>query len=221
MKNTSIFLLPLAASLNAGELVPAQVPASAKWLLHANFDAMRASETGKAVFVRIEADHGAKLRAFKRMFPIHLLNDVHGVTLCGDGKPDHAVVLIHGGFDRPHIEDVMKAADACSEAAYEGMTILTWKDKGGIQHAAFVGRDLLVFSRQDGLLRQEWLTLKTNAPAPADPFFAAAGGKPLIAACAKLAEIGMPADSARILRRAHPANPRPHDPSNREWTLIE
>ena len=48
-------------------------------MLHADLDAIRSSETGKAVFSRIEADHGAKLRAFKRLFSLHPLNDLQGV----------------------------------------------------------------------------------------------------------------------------------------------
>ena len=57
---------------------------------------MRGSQTGKTVFARIEADHGAKLRAFKRMFSLHPLADLQGVTLYGDGKPKQAVALING-----------------------------------------------------------------------------------------------------------------------------
>ena len=67
MKKTAILLLALAASLPAAELVPARIPASAKWFLHADLDAMRESETGKAVFAQIEAEHGAKLTALKRI----------------------------------------------------------------------------------------------------------------------------------------------------------
>ncbi|MEI7910910.1 MAG: hypothetical protein WCK77_14835 [Verrucomicrobiota bacterium] len=107
MKNFILCLIPLAASLHAGELAPSQIPASAKWMLHADFDAMRGCETGKAVFQRVAAEHGAQLRAFERMFSVHLINDVHDVTLFGDGKPEHAVLLIGGKFDRAHIEVVV------------------------------------------------------------------------------------------------------------------
>ena len=203
MKKFILCLIPLAASLHAGELAPSQIPSAAKWMLHADFDAMRGCETGKAVFQQVEADHGAQLQAFKRMFSVHLIDDVHDVTLFGDGKPEHAVLLIKGKFDRAHIEDVLKGADNYSEATYEGMNILTWEDKGLSQHAAFAGPDLLVFSRQNDLLRQEILTLKANVQVPADPFFTADGATPLLCASANLAGVDMPTDSARILRMAN------------------
>lgn len=206
MKNTILCLLASAASLTAGELTPNQIPASAKWLLHGDIEGMRASETGKAVFQRIEADHGAKLVALKRMFSLHLLNDLKDVTLFGDGKKDHAVVLFEGNFNRAHIEDIVKAADEYSEAAHEGYTIHSWKDKGKTQHAAFATQNLLVFSLQEDLLREELDVLKANAPAAENPILPAAGSKPLIAAGAKLADIDIPRDAARILRTAEILN---------------
>ncbi|MCW1926603.1 hypothetical protein OKA05_28885 [Luteolibacter arcticus] len=202
MKTTVLFLAALAAPLFAGEMVPSQIPASAKWLLHADLDAMRGSETGKKIFTRIEDDHGAKLRAFKRMFSIHPLTDLRGVTLYGDGKPEHAVALIDGTFDRAHMEDVVKAADDYEESSHAGFTVHSWEDKGTGQHAAFASDQLLVFSRQKDLLKDALDVLKANAPASADPFFTAEGGKPLLAASAKLSEIDMPADAARLVRMA-------------------
>jgi hypothetical protein len=202
MKTTFLFLFGLAAPLVAGEIVPSQIPASAKWLLHADLDAMRGSETGKKIFTRVEDEHGAKLRAFKRMFSIHPLTDLHGITLYGDGKPQHAVVLIDGTFDRAHMEDVVKAADEYQESSHAGFTVHNWDDKGKDQHAAFASDRLLVFSHQEDLLKDALDVLKANAPASADSFFTAEGGKPLLAARAKLSEIDMPADAARLVRMA-------------------
>lgn len=203
MKKTIPCLLALIAPLTAGELTPSQVPAAAKWLLHADLEAMRSSETGKTVFEFIESEHGAKLVAIKRMFSLHLINDLRDVTLLGDGKKDHAVVLFDGTFDRAHIEDVLKAADDYSESSHAGFTIHSWKDKGKSQHAAFAAQDLLVFSLQDELLRHELDVLKGNAPALEIPIFPSDGSKPLIAIGAKLADIDMPGDTARILRNAN------------------
>ena len=202
MKNSILCLLALASPLLAGVLVPSRIPSSAKWMLHLDLDAMRSSETGKAVFSRIEADHGAKLLAMKRMFSLHLLNDLHDVTLYGDGKPEHAVALISGNFDRAHLEDVIKASDHYATTTHSGTMIHSWKDKKKHQHAAFAADGLFVFSAQDDLLRQALDVLKANAPVPADPFFNADGGKPLISASARLSEIEMPAETARTLKLA-------------------
>lgn len=198
----ALCFLALAARLHAGPIVPSQVPAAAKWQLHADLDAMRGSETGKSIFARIEADHGAQLRAFKRMFSIHPLNDLRGITLYGDGKPDHAVALIDGIFDLGHIQDVLGAADSHETDTHAGFTIHRWKDKDVWQHASFATDRLLVFSRQKDLLHEALDVLKTNAPAKADPFLAANVGNPLIAASARLSEIDLPGDEARLVRMA-------------------
>ncbi|MEO5917802.1 MAG: hypothetical protein ABIS50_26455 [Luteolibacter sp.] len=202
MKNQILCLIALTAPLSAAELVASQVPASAKWTLHLDMDAMRESETGKAIFARIEADHGAKLQGLKRISSVHLINDLNDITLLGDGKPEHAVALIHGTFDQGHMVDVVKASDDYSEENYNGFTIRSWKDKEQTQHAAFASDGLLVFSRQDDSLKQELDVLKTNAPATADPIFSSSGGKPLIAATANLGETELPPDASKILRLA-------------------
>ncbi len=202
MRSIFLCLLALLAPLHAGGIIPSQVPASAKWQLHADLDAMRGSATGKSIFARIEADHGAKLRVFKRMFSIHPLNDLRGITLYGDGKPDHAVALIDGTFDHAHIEDVLEAADSYETSAYIGIAVHHWKDKDVWQHAAFASESLVVFSRQKDMLLQALDVLKAKAPARPDPFFTALGGSPLIAASARLSEIDMPGDEARLIRMA-------------------
>jgi hypothetical protein len=202
MKSLVLGLLALAAPLLGGELQPSQVPDTAKWQLHADFDAMRASVTGKAVFARIEAEHGTQLRAFKRMFSIHPLHDLRGITLFGDGRPDHAVALIDGRFNRGHLEDVVRAADAYQATTHGDLTIHHWQDQGVAQHAAFAREDLLVFSRQRELLHQALDTLATRIPAERDPFFAELGGKPLVAASIRLSEIEIPGDAARLVRMA-------------------
>ncbi len=202
MKSAVLSILAFAVPVFAGELIPSQVPPSAKWLLHADLDAMRDSATGKAVFARIEADHGAKLQAFKRMFSLHPLTDLRGITFYGDGRPDRGVALIDGSFDRAHMEDVVKAADDYQAGEHAGATVHSWKDKGAKQHAAFASDGLLVFSRQLDLLRQALDTLQAGASADADPFFADAGGQPLVAASARLSEIDLPADAARLVRMA-------------------
>lgn len=202
MQTTILLLLAPAAVLTAGELVPAQIPATAKWVLHADLEGMRASETGKAVFAQIEKEHGAKLRALKRMFSFHPLNDLRDLTLCGDGKPEHAVMLLDGTFDRAHIEDVLRGADRHSEVPYAGLTIHTWDDQGTLQHAAFASSGLIAFSRQDNLLREELDVLTDKAPAASNPILPNPGSKPLITIGAQLADLPLPADSARILHTA-------------------
>ena len=202
MKRFPFILLALAAPLAAAEIQPARIPASANWVLHVDMDAMRATETGKAVLARIESEHGAKLRAAKRMFSVHPLTDLRDVTLFGDGRKDHAVVLFSGTFDRGHLTDLVKAADDYRESTHAGITIHSWKDKGAPQHAAFAADDLLVFSRFEQLLKDSLDVLKSPVPSSANAILPTTGSRPLVAAGARMKEIEMPEDSARVLKQA-------------------
>jgi len=215
MKLTLLCLLTLVAPLFAAEIVPSHIPLSAKWQLHADLDAMRASKTGKSIFARLEADHGAKLRAFKRMFSLHPLDDLRGITLFGDGKADHAVALIHGTFNREHIEDVIAAAEGYQSGTHAGFELQHWQDKGVAQHAAFAGENLLVFSRQKALLQEALDVLQARPPAARDPFLDAEGGRPLIAASARLSEIDLPGDEARLVRMARTLRLAAHEHGGR------
>jgi len=202
IKTSLLTLLLITPLAQAGELVPARIPASAKWLLHADMEAMRDSETGKRVFAAVEADHGDKLRAFKRMFSLHPIEDLSGVTLFGDGMPDQAVALIEGKFDREHIEDVLKGAENHSTADHADTMIHSWRDNEVMQHAAFAEDGLLIFSRQERLLRQSLDVLKDGGAAPiADELFAANRGLALVDVRARLSEINLPADAARLLNK--------------------
>jgi hypothetical protein len=194
----SLFLISPLAS--AGELQPAQIPATAKWLVHANLEEMRDSEAGKQLFARVEADHGDGLRAFQRMFSLHPINDLTGITLFGNGQPEQAVALIAGKFDRGHIEDVLKGAEEYSTADHGDLLIHTWRDKGILQHAAFFNDTLLVFSRQEQNLKQSLAVLKAGGEGSTeDELFRASVGKPLLDMRGRIGDLTLPADAARVL----------------------
>lgn len=215
MKLALLALLVFLPQLRAAELVASQVPASAKWQLHADLDAMRSSGTGQTLFALLESEHGKQLRAFKRMFSLHPLNDLRGITLYGDGKADHAVALIHGNFDRAHIEDVVSAADNHETGTHAGFTVHHWTDQDVAQHAAFASQNLLVFSRQADLFQEALDVLKAMPATQEDPFFKAQSGQPLIAASARLSEIDLPGDGARLVRMAKTLHLAAHEDEGR------
>jgi hypothetical protein len=195
------FLATLVTGLYAAELNPSRIPDSTNWLLHADFDAIRSSETGETVFNQVESEYGAKLRALKRMFSFHLINDVYDITLFGNGKPKQAVLLLHGKFDRAHITDVI-AAKNYTVSDYKGITVHSWTDENTKhQNAVFAADNLIVFSEQPALLHEALDQISSGTTRETAPFFTAAG-RPLVSAMARLGEIDMPADASRILRMA-------------------
>lgn len=191
----------LAASLQAAEFNPAHVSSDAKWWLHADLEAARGTEMGKRVVSVVEDKQGAQLRALKRMFSLNPLTDLKGITLYGDGRADHAVVLIHGKFDRAHLEDLVAAGDDYSSEEKDGTTIHSWTDKGKRQHAFFAQNDLLVFSHFPDLLNVAMTTLKSQGMAP-DPFVSAGSGAPFLVGSAMLSEVEMKGDESELLGHA-------------------
>lgn len=200
MKPHLLLLFALPAPAFAAELVPARIPATAKWQLHLDLDAARTSEIGKLIFSQIETEHGAKLQGLKRISGVHLLDDVHDVTFFGDGKPEHAVVLLNANFDKGHLVDVVKAADGYHAEVHGGITIHEWTDKDEPQFAAFASDQLLVFSRQGPAVKEE-LDLLQSPPVSGAAALANTA-PPLMSASANLSEIELPEDVSKILKLA-------------------
>jgi hypothetical protein len=202
MIRTLFSLIALTSPLLAGGLLPSQIPASAKWVFHVDMAAIRDSATGRAILGHVEAEHGDQLRAASRMFGFHPVQDMHGVSLHGDGTKDHGVAIFHGKFDREHLEDIVRAAEGYSSSRHGDHTVHSWRDKGSIQHAAFIGADLLVVSRQKNLLEANLDVTDGKAPASEDPLFTAeqpAGS--LGIAAARLSGMALPADAAKMIRK--------------------
>jgi hypothetical protein len=201
---TSIFslLVALALPLTAGQWQPAHISPEAKWLVHADFDAMRNSESGKAVFSLLEADQGKQLRALSPFFALQPLNQLHGITCYGDGKFHHATALIAGQFDRPLIENLVKIAPGYAGFSHAGFDVHSWLEKGTKQYAAFASDGVLVFSRQEQGLKQALDVFQTPTAHPVPEFLALEAGQPLVVARARMADMDLPADLSHFVQLA-------------------
>ena len=157
----STILLPVVALVGAALPVhatpfkPAQVSGMANWFVHADLDALRSTETGKTLMEAVEAEHGAKLRAIKRMFSLNPLKDLKGITLYGSGEKDEGVVLIRAACDRAHLEDLIAAAKDHETSKHGDATVHSWFDekKDKPQHGAFHNDDLVIISDHKRLVR--------------------------------------------------------------------
>ncbi|GAA5115528.1 hypothetical protein JIN84_20295 [Luteolibacter yonseiensis] len=192
------FLTPLTA----GQWQPSQISSGAKWMVHADIDAMRESRTGQAVFSLIEANHEERFPSLTAFFTLQPLDEIHGITLYGDGTPENSAALIDGKFDRQGLESLLRFADTAAQLTHAGTVVHSWLDDGVRQYAAFANENLLVFSRQEEGLKRALDTLKTPPPAAEDSFTANESGKPLLVARARISEIGLPSDLAKLVRMA-------------------
>lgn len=194
--------ITLLTPLRAAELNPAQISPQANWWFHADLDGARASLVGKRMVTEIQSRMGPKLTALKRMFSVNPLTDLSSITLYGDGRQDHAVALIHGQFDRAHLEDLVKAADQYDATDHAGLVIHQWLDKGKTQFASFAADDLLAFSHDPILLRQAIDVLSSGIGMAADEFVTASPSRPIIAAAVDMTEIEMDQETSRLVREA-------------------
>ena len=200
MKHLLLALI-LGASVHAAELNPSHIAADANWWLHADLEAVRDTEIGKRVVDTIEDKKGAQLRAVKRMFSINPVTDLMGITLYGDGGKDRAVAIIHGSFDRAHLEDLVAAADDYSSEKRGQFTVHSWTDKKKRQHAFFAADDTLVFSHFESLLESAMETLGGKGMDP-DAFVAAGSASPFLVGSANLSEVEMDDDGSELLGHA-------------------
>ncbi len=203
MKLLITSLIVATATAHAGPWNPQHVSAEAKWMVHADFDGMRATTMGQGLGERLNAMHGPQLRAVKRMFSVNPLTDLAGITLYGPGQQDHAVALLDGRFDRAHIEDVVGGADNYQHHRHGEVTVHQWTDKNKTQFGAFAGDNLIVFSEHQALVHHALDVLAGKAATAAEvPFLTTGAGQTVVAGFARLAEIEMHGEESRLLRKA-------------------
>ncbi|MGJ8697235.1 MAG: hypothetical protein ACSHYF_13030 [Verrucomicrobiaceae bacterium] len=155
MKSSTLLLSLLAAPLlHAAPFDPSHLSGDAQWFLHADLEALQKTTVGKTALQAIRADHKEGLLHIQETFHVDLSRDIRNVTLFGDGAPNRAAVLIDGGIDRKHLEQVIGYADDYDSFLYQGATVHTWTDKDGEkkQFAAFHADDLAIVSEHRALV---------------------------------------------------------------------
>lgn len=201
MKSSILSLLTaLASPLLAGPCVPEQISPDAKWLVHADFDAMRDSRTGQAVFSWLEADQGKRVRAISPFLAMQPLTGLHGITLYGNGSPGNAAALVDGKFDRALLENLVRTTKGYAGFTHAGHTVHSWVEEGAKQHAAFASDNLLVFSREEEGLKKALDAVAVPSPVQANPLLVAEEGKPLVVARARFSEMTLPDDLSRLVK---------------------
>lgn len=201
-------LLPLGAallatlSLQASPFKPSQISNQANWFVHADLDVLRDTSVGKIVMDTIEKEHGAQLKAVKRMFSLNPFTDLHGITLAGSGEKDKAVALIHASFDREHLEDIIGGTDDYSTSESHGNTIHSWKDKDKdkVQFGAFFGEDLIIISEQKDFVQITLDVLTQRSPSlPPDTV---RGDSAFLLGLANLENLDIQGEEAKLFEKA-------------------
>ncbi len=148
-----------AFAVCAGPLQEASVTASARWVMHADMDALRQSEIGRFIMGRLNEGPAAnKMAAFTALFGFDPLKDVAEITVYGTSQhPESAVMLVRGRLNENHLAALIKANDTYQAETYGQRTIHSWVDahraEEGRKYGCFHSPERLVIGRDLSLLK--------------------------------------------------------------------
>jgi hypothetical protein len=125
--------------LLAGPVDQKQISADAKWAVHADVEALLASDTGKFVLAEIEKQPQAQagLKVFATTFGIDLTKDIKGITLYGaDFSDKTGVAIINCKFDKDKLTTILKTNPTYKESKLGERTVHQWQDQAPAGKAA-------------------------------------------------------------------------------------
>jgi hypothetical protein len=155
MKRTAMWLAAAVVAMAAtrGGAAPfqsAQVSDTARWVVHADVAALKATQIGGFVWGKLnEGDAAAKLGAATAMLGFDPRKDVSTVTLYGKSKdPAQSVALVTGTFNQDHLVALLKGNDTYEALSYGTYPIHSWiddkKPADGRQYGCFHGNRVLM-----------------------------------------------------------------------------
>ena len=175
----AVIILLVEAPGLAGPIKLEQVSGGASWVVHANQQQFKKTQTGRLIrneLVNLGLEEG--LTNFAMIFSFHPLDDVRDVTLYGTGKDrQKAVVLIDGFFDKERILSVVSMNPEYKETKYGDIVLHQWLDENQkdpnnkMMYGCFYKDDLIVISAGMDAVKQEVDVLKGSAKNAANGIF--------------------------------------------------
>jgi len=149
----------LAAALaHAGPLDVRQVSADAKWLVHIDVDAMRASTVlqrtwKKAIETQGQGNVAAQLAAIRDQMCMDPTSDLHGILAYGSspGSPE-GVLIVHAAVDQARFIEKVGKAPGYRTGNHRSLPWHGWVQSDGPAMCAFFKPDLLVFAKTEPML---------------------------------------------------------------------
>lgn len=136
----------------AGPLVLEQVSGSASWVVHANQQQFRKTQTGQLIRTEmVNLGLEENLTNFAQIFSFHPIDDVRDVTVYGNGKDrEKAVVLIDGIFDKEKILSLLRMNPEYKDIKYGKIVLHQWLDENQkdpnnkMMYGCFYRNDLII-----------------------------------------------------------------------------
>jgi hypothetical protein len=152
---TAVVLSALTAA--AGPLSKAQIPATAKWVMHVDIDRLAASQTC-AVLTNNPATGKAFLNAIARyrtLLGVEPLRDLHQVTLYGeDVTGNRGVALISGNLRADTLTRSLSAYPQYRATPWGAWTLHKWRDRSSgteMNACLYSSRLLIIGSDESGV----------------------------------------------------------------------
>jgi len=151
-------LLLTAPVALAEPLAPRIVPAAARWVLHVDMAALKASATGQVLLeAGLRDDVARQLDTAKALYSVDVREDIEGMTMFGTGdSPDAAVLVMTGRFDAERLTELVEALDGYTVDSQGERTVHSWLDQAsGLRHyGVLVDAQTLMLSQDADRLRE-------------------------------------------------------------------
>ncbi len=160
MKRISIIAaLTLSTALTAAaSLSPRLVPDTARWVMHLDMAALKASTVGATLFeAGLNGDAERQLASAKALTGIDLREDIDGLTVFGASQTgDDGVMVMTGRFEADRLTGLAQALEGYSTATHGDLTIHSWVDEssGQRQYGVILDGETLMLSQHSERLQQ-------------------------------------------------------------------
>lgn len=148
LTTTAIVLLSAVSSVAMAEPLDTKaVPATAKWVMHVDADALTDSAAWKTIEPKLREDpkYVKGVGDIERIFQVNLQDDLHSVTLYGSSfRREDAVVIVQAKLDRERAAMLLSFNEGYSKEQAGSRTIHTWAEEGRQNFGAFTSNDRFV-----------------------------------------------------------------------------
>jgi hypothetical protein len=167
-------VLSIAAIGRAEPLNLQQVAADAKWVMHVDLDALRASAVVQKAYhkcMEMQKDAEKHLDMVSGMIGMDPRKDFHGVTVYGkDTNKEHGVLVVHAKVNQQLLLNMVAMAPEHKVTRYGSYELHSWthkcpKGKSRTVVGAFYQPDMIVFAACPEIVKAALNVLDGKAPA--------------------------------------------------------
>ncbi|MBN2211425.1 MAG: hypothetical protein JW709_08530 [Sedimentisphaerales bacterium] len=136
----ALVCLSAARPAQAGPILLQEVPATAAWVVHCDFEAMRATQLYSLILQEFKQkpEFIPKLQQAQAFWGFDPLNDLTSMTLYGEQYGQgHEILIVKGNYNRQRLMELLLANPDYEESNYGSYSIYRWTDEHGRKYGTF------------------------------------------------------------------------------------